>query len=129
MESWRAWHIAQKCIGDVDGGRLSCADYVNPDVQNAFSGGWNSSEEKRNVFVFDFTRESIHVELYICLDSWHEIKLTAISGLLVLHLPEKTTPRKLFWVTAHLLFKECTWRVNCFVPERLESTLYSQIQR
>jgi len=75
----------------TDGGRMACADYTDPDLQNAYFEGFTQNVEVTNLFVWDFRGEIIHAALNFP-GSWHDTKLAGVSGLYYPKLSDELTP-------------------------------------
>lgn len=68
---------------------MKCADYTEPDVQNAFYEDYTCSVEVTNLFVFKFKGDIIHAAINFP-GSWHDSKLATVSDLMHPFLSEKT---------------------------------------
>lgn len=47
-------------FGVIDGGRMPCADYDDPYLQNCFYEGYNRNVKVTKILVFNFYSEIIH---------------------------------------------------------------------
>lgn len=84
-------HLLKGVFAVVDGGRMPCADYNDPDLQNAYYEGYTCSVEVTNLFVFNFMGELIHAAINYPA-SWHDDKLAYASGVLYPKLEDEMTP-------------------------------------
>ena len=75
----------------TDGGRMPCADYTEPNLQNAYYEGFTQSVEVTNLFVWNFYGEIIHAGVNFP-GSWHDTKLAGASGLYYPKLSYEMTP-------------------------------------
>lgn len=82
-------HIFLGVFGIMDGGRMPCAAYTNPDLQNAFWERCTQVHEVTNLFVWNLFGEIIHTALNMPGD-WHDSRISALSGLYYPLLVEKT---------------------------------------
>ena len=73
----------------MDGGRMPCASYSDPDVQNAFWEGYTQAHEVTNLFVWNFYGELIFAAVNFP-GSWHDSRVAAESGLYAPTLTEDT---------------------------------------
>ena len=85
------WHLLRGVFGVVDGGRMPCAHYVDPELQNAFFEGFTQNEEVTNLLVFNFFGELIHAAVNFP-GSWHDNRLASASGLYWPMLFDEMTP-------------------------------------
>lgn len=74
----------------TDGCRIPCADYITPDIQNAYYEGYTQSVEVTNLFVWNFFGEKTAAINYP--GSWHDSKLAYQSGLIFPMLSDEHTP-------------------------------------
>lgn len=75
----------------MDGGRLPCADYCDPDTQNAYYEGYTTNIEVTNLLVFDFFGQIIHAGVNFP-GSWHDARVAIQSGLYYPKLSNEFTP-------------------------------------
>ncbi len=75
----------------TDGGRFKCADYTDPDLQNAYFEGYTQNVEVTNLFVWNFKGEIIHAAVNYP-GSWHDNRLASASGLIFPKLSDECTP-------------------------------------
>lgn len=68
-------------FGAVDGERLSCAEYVDAEHQNAYYEKWTLAGMVTNLFVFNFTAEISHAALNYP-GFWYDSKLASASGVI-----------------------------------------------
>ena len=78
-------------FGVTDGGRMPCAVFSDPNMQNAYFEGFTQSVEVTNLFVFNFFGEIIHAAVNYP-GSWHDTKLATVSGLYYPKLSDDMTP-------------------------------------
>lgn len=84
-------HLLKGVFAVVDGGRMPCADYEDPDMQNAYYEGYTCSVEVTNLFVYNFKGELIHAAVNYP-GSWHDNRLAMTSGLIFPNLGDEMTP-------------------------------------
>lgn len=77
--------------GTTDRGRMVCADYTDPNLQNAYFEGFTQNIEVTNLFVWIFHGELIHTAVHFP-GSWHDSKLSGASGLYYPKLSNEMTP-------------------------------------
>lgn len=75
----------------TDGGRMPCADYTDPNMQNAYFEGFTQGVEATNLFVWNVFGELIHAAVNFP-GSWHDTKLAGASGLYFPKLSDEMTP-------------------------------------
>lgn len=80
MDTREHGHLLRGVFAVVDGGRMPCADYTDPNIQNAYYEGYTCCVEITNLFVYNFKGEIIHAGLNYP-GSWHDSILAFRSGL------------------------------------------------
>jgi len=83
--------LLEGVFGITDGGRMPCADYTEPNLQNAYLEGFTQSVEVTNLLVFNFFGELIHAAVNYP-GSWHDTKIATVSGLYYPKLSDEFTP-------------------------------------
>lgn len=82
--------FSQDIFGITDGGRFPCADYINLNVQNAFSEGYTQRAEVTNVFVFNFKGELIFAAINFP-GTWHDSEIADRTDLYHEKLSDRMT--------------------------------------
>jgi len=83
--------LLQGTFGISDGGRMPCAIYTNPDLQNAYFEGFTQAVEVSNLFVWNFQGEIIHAAINFP-GTFHDSRIASLSGLYYPKLSDKYTP-------------------------------------
>lgn len=83
--------VLKNVFGVIDGGRMLCADYEHPDLQNAYYEGYTGNVEVTCMFVFNFFGEIIHAGVNYP-GSWHDKKVVIASDMLLDRLSDAKTP-------------------------------------
>jgi len=78
-------------FGVTDGGRMPYANFTYPNLQNAYIEGFTQNVEIKNLFLFNFFGELIQAAINYS-GSWHDTKLTGVSGLYFPKLSNERTP-------------------------------------
>ncbi|KAI0565152.1 DDE superfamily endonuclease [Gracilaria domingensis] len=75
----------------IEGGTLSCAEYVDPNIQNAYYDGYTCRVDITNLLVYNFFGEVIHAAVNFA-GSWHDMHLAWSSNLYSTLLSDEITP-------------------------------------